>query len=98
MMKLEYIGGEIEADEVLRKADTITCKIQGNIIAEFKGISDFSGYTLKNAEGITIELIELPIEPDALEIIILDNMAMQTELEKLNTLVETLITSNLGEL
>lgn len=58
MMKLVFNNQEIEAEEVTRKVDVITCKTQGFVIAEFRGILDFSGYTLKTAEGDELPLIE----------------------------------------
>lgn len=62
---------------------------------KWDGVSWVEGMPQTEIDLIKSKLIDATTEPDPLEVIILDNMTMQTELEKLNTLVETLITSNL---
>ena len=47
MKTLTANGEQIQATRVVKRTDSITCyDANNNVIAEFRGISDFAGYSL----------------------------------------------------
>jgi len=81
MKVLNFNNQEFKADTIIKTdTDTIGYDSSGNEIFSFKGISDFSGFTVKNEDGTNTNF---------------DTMA-KTELELLKETVDALVLANLG--
>ena len=77
MKTLVFNNQEFEADKIIKNSDSIIGKdIDDNEIFSFKGIKDFSLFTLKDGE-------EFDIEESLIDKLILDNIKMQTQIDNL---------------
>ena len=62
MKKLKVNGETFEAEKVIKTdKDIIGYDINDNEIFSFKGISDFTGFVLKDGNGVVIEFEAPPI-------------------------------------
>lgn len=62
MLKLIAYGQEYECNRAVKDGNTLSLYKDGIVYCKFSGISDFSGYSLENEEGNTVDF-ELPEPP-----------------------------------
>lgn len=69
MYTLKILDEEISCDKVVKGQDYIHCYQDGEVTAQFSGISDFSGYALTDEDGNPVSFPEPELD-DATQLLL----------------------------